>query len=417
MSDFWRTGSVRLYGIAVCLFCVGCASERQPMPLDTFSPTETYEAGDSAVVVELIVEEVADKDHPQEKKRTKKYRILQVLKDDSGDLKVGQELKRPLRIAKVAKQSILVHSPDDDPQFVWTAVANFTPAMAEYLKGFPPGEGDRENAVLEGVSSKQCSHLLKYLEHNEQSIAKDAYDRLSMAEPKILASLANEFPRKKLLTWVADPKFHQGRQPTYWLMLGQCGRREDVPVFEKKLESIKSKKFWNALGTAEVIAGYVLLTREAGIKRLEETHLRSDSPVEATEATLRGLGLARMYAVRASISEDSFNNAVIPVMDHPRLAASAIKLLAEWKVWSVRERLAAKYKESEKKKDQEMVSNAIIAYMQLMSRQLELTEEQRQEPHTVKNQRLQHVKFAEKFLEEVEKQHPGKGVEPADQFF
>lgn len=417
MADRLRIWGWRICGIAVCLFCVGCVDDPQEVRFETLSPTQYYEMATVVIVAEANSPDGVKQSPDLKKKGTEgkkpgpavetKWKIVRVVKDPSGDLHVGAEFTKPmLHPDRLGKRYILLGFSDEVAIDDLLVIADFTPEMLDFLQGFPKNTQKERFAETETLSTDQASHLVRYLEHSEAAIAKDAHERLNVAAPKVMASVANEFPRKKLVKWVSDPATKPDRRGLYWLMLGMCGRREDLPLFEKRLKGPETKSDEEELELAQAIAGYVLLTREAGIKKLEETLLTPKSSKSTVDATVRGLSLAHDHAGRVPVPQAALNHAVGLLLDRPEFAAEAIRYLTEWKDWTVQERLAKQFEvAAQKASKKNLIFNndehhgllaSIISYMRASvadcpSRAKELPP---------------HVQRGQTFLKEIDRKYP-----------
>jgi hypothetical protein len=107
--------------------------------------------------------------------------------------------------------------------------------------------------------------------------------------------------------------------------------------------------------------GYLLLTSDSGLSKLEKTYL-ADSKTED------GLAYAAVLAIRyywtygnGKIAPERLQAAMRRMLDRPTFAENAIKDLARWKDWSLHDRLMKLY-ESKEGADTS-TKKAIITYM------------------------------------------------------
>ena len=152
------------------------------------------------------------------------YKILRVLRDPTGKLKVGGEVVLDrYRRGKAESQFLLLATRGDGLE--WGNPEESTPALIDYLGGVPRNNADHP----------RLAYFLKFLEHSDEQIARDAYSELSNAAYQDVAKLAAQLPREKLRKWVADQTTPQNRLALYGLMLGLCGQEGDGAVLERRI--------------------------------------------------------------------------------------------------------------------------------------------------------------------------------------
>lgn len=259
------------------------------------------------------------------------YRILKVLRDSTGKAKVGDELTVDrFRRGTTNHQFLLMATRGDGLE--WGNPEPSTPALVDYLAGAP----------REAPGNSRLPYFLKYLEHADEQIAKDAYSELSNAPYQEIAKLSSQLPREKIAKWVTDAATPQDRLALYGLMLGLCGRESDGPVLEKRiLQSVEKGDF--RLGIQGLMGGYLLLTGERGLEKLELAKLKDpEQPYSEVFAVVQAM---RFMWVRApgKIAPDRLRASLRILLTRPDMADIVITDLTRWRDWSIQERLVQLY--------------------------------------------------------------------------
>jgi hypothetical protein len=141
----------------------------------------------------------------------------------------------------------------------------------------------------EAPPQKRLAYFLKFLEFGDPFVANDAYAEFANAPYKEIAPLASQFPRESLRKWVLDPNTSPGRLGLYGLMLGLCGKEDDTAVMEGII--VKPTQEFR-LGIDGVMSGYLLLTGEKGLEKIDNLKLRDKKvPFSETYAAMQALRL------------------------------------------------------------------------------------------------------------------------------
>lgn len=292
---------------------------------------EQYEKADASVVATWV-----SSTKPEENRSGKTtYRIVKLLNDPTGKLKVGGDLTIDrYRTGKTNDQFLMMATKEDS--LVWGSPIEATPELVDYLTGIPRGKS----------SEQRMTYFLKFLEHKQDDIASDAYAQFANAPYKEIVPLAKHFPRDNLRKWVSDPATQQTRMGLYGLMLGLCGGEEDARAMEKRIiEPVKKDDF--RLGIDGVMGGYLLLTGEAGLAKLEQMKLKDkEMPFSEVYSVMQALRFLWSYSP-GKIAPDRLRTAMRLLLDRPELADLVIADLARWKDWSVQERLFQIYGQGE----------------------------------------------------------------------
>lgn len=202
--------------------------------------------------------------------------------------------------------------------------------------------------------SQRLLYFVPYFEHPDQMVANDAFAEFAAAPYSVIVPLKDQLPREKILQWLVDEKTPVNRIGFYGLMAGLCGKPEDAPVLEKKILVLDADF---RLGIEGVMAGYLLLKGEDGLKVLEDAKMRSkvamdkngkeiNLPFSETYAVMQALRFMWTYEPDR-IPKDRLKQSMHILLDRQELADLVITDLARWKDWSVQDRLVALYDDQE----------------------------------------------------------------------
>jgi hypothetical protein len=257
----------------------------------------------------------------------------------------GQILEMPQYIAGSGSGTYTLMGPEDRLED-WDSPAEVTEVGWEYLSKMPPTVTDPK------AQSERLMYFVPYFEHPDQLVANDAFAEFASAPYATIKPLSSQMPREKFLQWLADPKTPVTHIGFYGLMAGLCGKPEDAAILEKKIVVLDSEF---RLGIEGVMAGYMLLAGEEGLKRLEETKMHATVAM-TTDGKEKRLPFSEVYAVMQALRfmwtyepdrlpKERLMQSMRILLDNPQIADLVITDLARWKDWSIQDRLVAMYDE------------------------------------------------------------------------
>lgn len=192
----------------------------------------------------------------------------------------------------------------------------------------------------ETPAEKRLAYFIKFLEFPDITIANDAFAQFVNAPTKDIEAVAGKLPREKIRRWLADPKTPITRQSGYGLMLGLCGEADDAKFLEKHIAHSDPAR---QTGIEGVMFGYLLLTGERALDFLDKSYLANrQAPDGMTYSAYKAIRYFWSYG-NGGISRPRLQAAMRSLLDQPALSESAITLLANWKDWSLNERLMKLY--------------------------------------------------------------------------
>lgn len=320
---------------------------------------------------------------------TTKYRVIEVVKNLEGEAIENIEIALPeYRSGKAGDLAMLFAIKVDELE--WGDPVTVTEASYKYFKNSPD---------LDTPLPERLIYYLDFLEYPDDMVANDAYGEFAAAPFVEIKKLKQKLPREKLREWVKDPETAVTRLGLYGLMLGLCGDEEDARLMKARITEPLSEDNQFRVGVDGIMAGYLILTGEEGLKVLEDTRLKKGVKVPYSET------LAAMQAVRFSwnyderIEKDRLKRAMRLLLDRPDIIDLAIADLARWKDWEIQDQLLAIY--DQKEYEIPSVKRSIVRYFLAASKM-------------AKDEK--HVTLAKKHLETLRKKDP-KTVKQSERFF
>lgn len=289
------------------------------------------------------------------------FKIISVGRSQDDLLKAEETLTLPFYTSGEAGEQFALMGPGTD-YLNWQPPTKVTEESWQYLRDCPVPEKDPERR------EKRLAWFLQYLEHPELLVSNDAYGEFAAAPYKIIRPLRGQMPREKLKEWVANEETPVTRIALYGMMLGLCGTKDDASVLEKKIMTIDSDF---RLGLEGIMSGYVMLTGEDGLQKLEEAKIRRETytdsdgteqklPFSETYATVNTLRFMRKYEPDC-VPPERLADSMYLLLDRPELSDLIIADLARWKDWSVQARLMTMF--DAEKFQIPSIKRAIVRYM------------------------------------------------------
>ncbi len=292
---------------------------------------------------------------------TSKFQIVSVGFSKSDRFKVGDVIELFQYIEGTETRFYSLMGPDERLED-WHSPAEVSEEGWKYLANMPPMETDPE------AQQKRLLYFIPFFEHPDQMISNDAFAEFASAPYSVIVPLKDSLPREKILNWLMDPKVSVTRTGFYGLMSGLCGKPEDAELLEKKILILDSDF---RLGIEGVMAGYLLLRGEPGLKVLEDAKMRTKTakdvngkevalPFSETYAVMQALRFMWTYEPDR-IPKERLKESMRVLLDRPELADLVITDLARWKDWSLQERLMAMYQDE--KFSIPAIRRAIVRYL------------------------------------------------------
>ncbi len=296
-----------------------------------------------------------------------KFEILDVAFSKGDRFQKGQIVVMPQYIAGSDTSTYTLMGPDDRLED-WHVPSEVTEASWTYLSKMPPGVKDAK------AQTERLQYFLDYFEHPDLLVSNDAFAEFASAPYEVIVPLKDHLPREKILGWLQDPKTPVTRTGFYGMLAGICGRAEDAPILEKKIVTLDADF---RLGIEGVMAGYMMICGEEGLKKLEEVKILSKTAIskDGKEITLP---FSETYAVMQALRfmwtyepdrlpKDRLKQSMHLLLERKEMADLVITDLARWKDWSIQDRLMTMY--GDENYDIPAIRRAIVRYLYYCSQE------------------------------------------------
>ena len=296
-----------------------------------------------------------------------KFEILDVAFSKGDRFQKGQIVVMPQYIAGSDTSSYTLMGPDDRLED-WHVPSEVSEAAWVYLSKMPPAVKDAK------AQTKRLQYFLDYFEHPDLLVSNDAFSEFAAAPYEVIVPLKDQLPREKILGWLQDPKTPVTRTGFYGMLAGICGHPEDAPILEKKIMTLDADF---RLGIEGVMAGYMMICGEEGLKKLEEAKILSKTaiskdgkeivlPFSETYAVMQALRFMWTYEPDR-LPKDRLKQSMHLLLERKEMADLVITDLARWKDWSIQDRLMNMY--SDEKYDIPAIRRAIVRFLYYCSQE------------------------------------------------
>ena len=247
--------------------------------------------------------------------------------------KVGETIEIPIGVTAKAGDLFLLIGQRKEGLMDWALPVEMDDESLAYVQQAPSPEVP--------AKATRLLYFLNCLGNSNPIISNDAFGEFARAELEDVQRMIEQLP--------TDPNKKNSRanvrRAFYGMLLGFCGNDDDAQFLEQKLLApIDPRK--NRLGIEGIMAGYLLLNGEPGLKQIVAmkidalpVDLADDDPrlvdLNAVRMTLSFLWDYR----RSQFSENGLRAAMRRFLDRPEFADMAVIDLARWKDWSVLDRL------------------------------------------------------------------------------
>lgn len=306
-------------------------------------------------------------DKPKDRRGgTSRYRIVDVAFSTGNRFRAGDTIEIPRYVAGTERATYSLMGPEERFED-WHSPSEVSAEGWTYLANIPPPSIDPVE------QSKRLLYFLNYFEHSDQMISDDAFAEFAAAPYDAVVPLSDRLPRDKVLTWMQDSQTAPARVGFYGLLVGLCGQPDDAAILEKKI-LILDADF--RPGIDGVMAGYLLLTGEEGLRKLEDAKMRAKVAINAEGREIE-LPFSETFSVMQALrflwtyepdrfGKERLKQSMRIILDRPELADLVITDLARWKDWSVQDRLMSMYDDDQFSNP--AIKRAIVRYLQFCSR-------------------------------------------------
>ena len=234
-------------------------------------------------------------------------------RDEEQELIPEQLIVVPFELTVDSKSTVKIPGYYAENHHRWGTSSKLTSAAFRYMVNAPDTDDPKRDQLLYAIS---------HLESEDEQVANDAYTVLQGATIEELTQLREHFSHAKLKEWIStynqDP-VKDARIGLYGTMLGLIGSKNDIPLIEDwVLEKPKATDEFR-YGVDGMMAGYLLLAGELGLRKIEAQKFRN---LDAPSAEVYGA----MQAIRF-------------LWDHPDRPIPAARLIESMRILLPREDL------------------------------------------------------------------------------
>ncbi|MCA9262324.1 MAG: hypothetical protein KDA60_00685 [Planctomycetales bacterium] len=235
----------------------------------------------------------------------------------------------------------------DPPSVIWSTPLAMTERSYKYVKEITQLPDDQS----------RLKFFLKYLEDEDEMLARDSYDEFARAPYADVIGLKPLMDRERLMGWIENKDVPVSRRRLYLTMLGICGTAEDAQALRKYMESDDRQQ---KAGLDAMIACYLKLVGPQGMELVEKLFL--GNPEAEYADTYAAIMAVRFHGNESDdIPRDRLLQGLRLVLDRPQLADLVIPDLARWEDWSVIPKLVELFKNADD--DSNWVRVPVVNYM------------------------------------------------------
>lgn len=336
---------------------------------------------------------------------TTEYRVVNVTKGPEGTFDEGDRVSL-VRYRPGMQGELVLLTGTQGRKLEWDPPMPVTKSIYQYIVRAPKPELPW---------SERLPYYVDFLEFPDQTIASDAYGEFANAPYDDIADLRKIYSPERLRGWLTSDETPPTRRGLYGLLLGLCGGADDERVMA---EMVFAPTTEFRLGIEGVMSGYLLLTGDRGLKRIEESKFLSEYLMDANGKPLldsdgepQPVPFSETYAAMQALRFLwQYTDGVVPrerikqsmrlLLDKPNLVDLVIADLARWKDWSVIERLTKLYGAEDYEAG--AIKRAIIRYLTAATRDVPKEPSEKAGPH---------VTMATACLAELRKRDPETVIE------
>jgi hypothetical protein len=214
---------------------------------------------------------------------------------------------------------------------------------------------------LKLASAERLPYFARYFEHADPLLAQDAYLEFGHAPLDEIAKLAEGLAVDRLRDDLADDSTPPERKGLYGLLLGLAAdaqRRNDVAADFWRLIDAPDNDF--RAGFDGVLAGYLWLEKDAGLKRLATRYLdNSQAATGDVRHFATALGVYHDYG--RGIQRETLLGVQRRLLERPDLAAAAVDNLRRWHDWQSLDQVSSLFGRPEY--NDALIERAVISYL------------------------------------------------------
>ncbi|MDX1947699.1 MAG: hypothetical protein SFU86_20045 [Pirellulaceae bacterium] len=224
----------------------------------------------------------------------------------------------------------------EPPKIMWS-----TPLpLSERAKGYLD-----QVLKLPKEGAERLVFFQKYLEDDDEILARDAYDEFARAPYAQVKEIKDKMNHEQLVAWIKNTDIPASRRRLYLVMLGVCGSEKDLPLLEEAMRSTDRKA---KSGLDALIACHLTLQGAKGLPLIDELFLANKKADYAdTYAAIMAL---RFHGSEGGvIDKKELVKSLHHMLERPELADLVIPDLARWEDWGAMDKLFDLFKNADEK--------------------------------------------------------------------
>lgn len=224
---------------------------------------------------------------------------------------------------------------------------------------------------LEKPAAERLLFFLKHLEHEDDLIAADAWGEFANSRYEDIVSIKQHLPADKLKQWIVNAELSPERPGLYGMMLGLCGRQQDVAFL---LDRIGPGAQSNVrFGVEGLMGGLLVLSKDEGLEFLIRSRLAN--PNATTSEVFNAMSAVKyVWEYEADLfDKETLRASLRPLLKREEFQEIIVTDLARWEDWSVMTEL----EELSKTTDQPGVIRSTIGFCWQAQKTASATNEQK----------------------------------------
>jgi hypothetical protein len=198
-------------------------------------------------------------------------------------------------------------------------------------------------------------YFFNYLDHNDSTIADDAFLEFAKANDREIGQLAGRLDARKLRAWVQNRQTPPPRLNLYGFLLGACGDVSDAGLLRSLIVNADEN---TQAALSGLLSGYICLRPREGwelaLKLLEDAH-------QPFSRRLAVLGTMRFYhGWQPAQSREAILRCLAAVVAQPDMADLAVEDLRRWQLWDLTREALAQF--GKKSHSAPIMRRAIVRY-------------------------------------------------------
>jgi len=333
-----RHTSPRIYRWLACLcgilFIVNPTANLLASGYSRDQPTLAQIAADSkfVILIKWFKADVGDEvqlepGKPKVKTFVDTYEIVDVLKDETGTYKKGQSLQQTRYDEE--KPTLLGYWVEKCGSPIDTSPRGFT-----YLKGMPSTKAPPQ---------EQLAYYFKFLESKDDDVAEDARLSFLWSEPADSKALSETVETERLRELISSTDTRMLNRSIYGVLLGYCGKQEDAKFLEQIIFAEMDPRELRP-DLDGLIAGYVLIEKEAALDRIDATIIKHEGKVPTSKHISVLMAIRFLHHAKPdSLAQERLLETARLFLDNLNMVEHVLPDLIRWKDWRAQQQVASLY--------------------------------------------------------------------------